>query len=141
MSAAGDPVAREARVLARVLGHDGPIDFLLERYRRLDAREGRPRRRDRRLQLAFLRAGSLGARIASAWAARWDRHGPLRRREVIMLALLECRPETMARVERCADGGPLAAWPRLVLWGCAEVVCLLLALPFFAPARFFGGRS
>ncbi len=134
---------RELRVLATMLGHAGPIDAMVERYAAVTADEGEIERGrgDRGLQLAALRRGGIPARMASVWAARFDRHGPLRRREALALALLECLPESMDSVDRCSDGGPGAAWPRFLWWGLCEVLLLLAALPVFGCARLFGDPS
>ena len=131
----------EAEALARILGHRELTERVRERYRIFRDSEPGPESGDRGLQLAWLRRGGFAARLASVWAGRFDRHGPLRRREVAMLAFLECEPAAVASVDRCSDGGPIAAWPRLCLWGALEVFLLLLALPVFGTARLVGGRG
>jgi hypothetical protein len=50
--------------------------------------------------VAFARGGPWRARLADVYASRFDRSGPLRRKLVLMVAMLESVGETSRRVDR-----------------------------------------
>jgi nucleoside-diphosphate-sugar epimerase len=81
--------------------------------------------------------GTLSARMADGYARFFDKHGSLRRKLVLMLAILECLPPTHRKLDAPVGGSLLAAVPQLVGYGTLSVLCTLLGLLRFAPRKLF----
>jgi len=79
------------------------------------------------------RGGPLRARLADAWAAVFDRGGPLRRKLVLLVAILESGPAS-ALLDR-PDPGGLSAFVRASGWRAGG-----FALAFLAAAVVIGPR-
>lgn len=94
---------RECSVFSRYLAGADAGDFLRRHYIRAHGAgmhapvaPGSP---DDAL-VAFARGGPWRARLADVYASRFDRSGPLRRKLVLMVAMLESVGETSRRVDR-----------------------------------------
>ena len=95
---------------------------------------------DRALLAVALR-GRAGAWIASCYAGRLGRRSHLRRREVALLAVLECDAAAARILDTSSGRGPLAAWSCFLFWGAVEALGFLLSLVIFCPVHICGGRS
>ena len=91
--------------------------------------------------VAFARRGPGSLKLAEAWAALFDRSGPLRRKLVLLLALLESGVES-EQIDR-PDPGGYAAFTRSLLWrGATFLVTLVIALFVVGPRWILsGGRA
>jgi hypothetical protein len=124
-------LTREGRVLGRYLAGARPPDHVLGRYAEAHARrpelevEGEPGL-DRFL-VRLARRGTLAARTADVFAARAAKAGSLRKKLVLMVALLECSPESHSRIDRPRREGRVRAWIGLTATALLEGLTLLAA--------------
>lgn len=81
------------------------------------------------------RKGGLTMRIADAFGGLFDRSGLLRRRLVLMTALLEHAPDTARHYDDVPTGGPLGAVLRLTGAGIGGVLALLAGAVILLPLR------
>ncbi len=86
------------------------------------------------------RGGPWPLRFADAWAAAFDRHGVLRRKLVLALAILESGPDS-ERIDVPAPGGYAAFARALVVRGAAFAALLLAAAFVIGPRWMLGGRG
>ena len=91
----------------------------------------------RRLLLAASR-GRFRARMADGYARLFDPHGALRRRLVLMLAILECTPPVHRELDEPVGGSTLAALPQLIGIGLRAVAATLLGTVRFGVGRWLG---
>lgn len=135
-------LARECRVLTRHLTGAEPGDYVTARY--LDAHRVRPgflpRTRLDRFLCAFARVSPLTARVADSWAAIFAPTSTLRRKLVLLLAMLESCAPHYRRLED-VKGGRTLAIAGLALRGVLAVLTLLLSLLVFVPARIVLGPA
>jgi hypothetical protein len=136
-------VAREARALARLLANVEPTDAMVAYYRHAlpsaDAGASRPLHRVDVSLLESARGGPTAARVADAYARFFRPRGPLRRRIVLMLAILENSPEAHAALNSGVEGSFPVVAGRLVLTGVAGIACLLAGVLRFSPVHLTGG--
>ena len=95
---------------------------------------------DRSLLAAYKR-GRFFAWLASAYAGRFSRKALIRKREVALLAFLECEGDASRRIDESCQPGFVVAWVLFVAWGAQEALAVLLSIPFFLPIQLFGDRS
>ena len=127
---------REAIVFARALVGRKPSAYVTERY--LGFHRGRDLpRADRfgRVLVAVARVHPIATRMCDAYAARVRPGCELRRKLVLVLALVECAPDTYELVERPGPGGALLGLPRLVGRGLLEVLALVMGVAVLAPVH------
>ena len=137
--------ADEKRLFVVMCGRCGaspPGEALWQRYRSwlLNRRGGIFTTLDRAL-LAVARQGRAGAWLASAYSGRFARRSALRRREVALLAVLECHIDTVRILDTSTGRGPGGAWMSFIGWGAVEALGVVLSLPFFGPIHLCGGNS
>lgn len=129
---AGESRARleaECRIFSRYLADALPPAGACEAYLRglavHDLADEAGLTRFQRAALQLARSGPLGTRLADAYAGLFQRRGPLRRKLIAMLAILEHTEPTSAVVDAPARGGRLAAlmglFGRGVLFGACFV--------------------
>lgn len=85
--------------------------------------------------LACARKGGLALRIADAFAGFACRRGMLRRRQVLLAAILENAHGTYQAFDAVPDKGALHAVMRLLASGSAAAVLTLFSLVFLVPVR------
>lgn len=88
--------------------------------------------------LALLRAarrGGLSCRAADVHARFFRPGGLLRRKLVLLLAILETDGEGRGRVDEATPGGPVGLVLRFAALGLVSAGLLVLGLPFFMLAR------
>jgi len=134
---AGDSPAAECRVFTRhLLGRD-PDDYVTATYRA--ALAGMPvlaaRGRFDSALLSFARTHPLCAKIADAYASLFLRAGALRKRLVLLLAVLETRPPFSHAIDQAVGGSMPVLFIRLGARTAAALVSLLVGILIFTPLR------
>jgi len=125
---------RECHSFAWALVSDAPTDPVLEAYERAHAHpalSGSGSRIDR----ALIRLAAVHpwlARIADAYASMFVRQGLFRTKLVALLAILESGAPHHWRFE-IEQTTRIRAWSRLVGWGVASGVALIIGIVVFAP--------
>jgi len=135
---ADETLRREVRVFGRHLLDCEPGSYALSRYLAWHAATGnaetaRAPRFDRFL-VAVARLHPFGTRLADVYCARFRRGALLRRKLVLVLALIECSPGTWRLVEEPRSRGRNLAFARIAVAGVAEALTLLVAALLFLPA-------
>lgn len=85
--------------------------------------------------LGIARRGVLAARCSDAYAALFARRSALRKRLVMLLAILETRAPSSARIDQAVGGGPATAAARMAVRGVSAVVALALGIAILVPVR------
>jgi len=135
-------LARECRVFTRHLIGSDPSDYLIARY--VDAHRLRPvftatSRLDRFL-CAFARADPLLTPVADAWSAVFAPTAVLRRKLILLLAMLESAAPHYRRLE-AVPSVRAGAFVSLLARGLLAVLTLIVSLVVFVPARLLLGRA
>jgi hypothetical protein len=133
-------LAREAEVFTRYLAGRAPTTYVGDRYadahrvmQGLVAANGHER-----WLLSVARTGPAGCRIADAWGRHAAPASPLRRKLVLLLAILEVSPPFAGVLDR-PTGSPAAQWAGMVASGMVSVLALLAGVVVFLPARLAAG--
>lgn len=133
---------RECRVFTRHLIGRDPGDYVTGRY--LDAHRVRqdftPRSRFDRFLCGFARRSPFLARFADAFAAVFAPGSVLRRKLVLLLAMLESCAPHYRRLE-AVSGSRALAFAGLIGRGLVAALVLLLSLVVFVPARVLLGPA
>ena len=135
--AAGDSTGAECRVFTQhLLGRD-PDDYVTATYRA--ALAGMPvlsaRGRFDEALLSFARIHPVCAKIADAYASLFLRAGALRKRLVLLLAILETRPPFSQAIDQAVGGSMPMLFIRLGARTAAALVSLLVGTLIFTPTR------
>ena len=135
-------LARECRVFTRHLIGTDPGDYVVARY--IEAHHARtvftPVSRLDRFLCAFAGAAPLMTRFADAWSAVFAPTAVLRRKLILLLAMLESTAPHYRRLET-VPAARTAAFASLFLRGVLAVLTLLVSLIVFVPARVLLGRA
>jgi len=124
---------RECDVFCRSLVGSPAPPAVVEAYRRAHesgrlATTATLTARDRAL-LLLARSGPRAARLADSFAALFARQSELRRKLVLLVAILECRPETASKVDRVTVSRRARWYPEAaalgLLWAVRAVVATL----------------
>ena len=137
------PLHREAAAFARLLTGEPARLNVVDAY--VAAHESHPDLLagtpfQRRL-IATASRGVFRARIADGYARFFDPYGPLRRKLVLMLAILESTPPTHRLFDTPIGGSPAGAFVPLVAYGLRSVFCTLLGVILFMPLRWWFSRG
>jgi len=134
---------RECRIFSRYLTGQPPTPYILEKYREYHRITGtfaglEENRFDRLLVDLAARSPVL-ARIADSYASRFRKHGALRKKLVLLLALSECAPPACDYLDTT---DPLP-WLRLAWAAMRYAALLLVGTIFLLPLQLFfrAGRS
>jgi hypothetical protein len=138
-----DDLAAECSALTRHLVGVEPGGYVVSQY--LRAHEagsvGEARSSLDRLLVDVARRGPTMARIADTYAVLFQKHGLLRRKLVLLLAILESYGKTAPLVDR-TGGHSLAAFVALAAFkGIGFALFALVAIAVITPLRFLGGGS
>jgi hypothetical protein len=137
-------IARECTVFTRhLLGMD-PDAYVVSRYGMAVSTVPAltPDSAWDRALLAVARWHVVSARCADAHAGLFDRSATLRKRLVMLLAILESRPPFSRRIDAAPAGGPAVALAAVVLRGLSSLLALAIGTIFLLPLRlFFLGRG
>jgi hypothetical protein len=133
---------RECRVFTRHLIGTAPGEYVAERY--LDAHRVRtdftPRSRFDRFLCSFAAVTPLAARLADAWCAMFAPGSVLRRKLVLLLAMLESCAPHYRRLED-VSGNRALAFAGLFGRGLVAALVLLVSVLVFLPARIALGPA
>ena len=88
-----------------------------------------------RFLVRFARLGSLFARLADAHSALFTPASLLRKKLVLLIAILETCPPYFQQFDAPVGGSPAAAWLRLCGTGLAAVLSLVVGSLILLPAR------
>ena len=128
---------RECAVLSRYLvalpSDEGLVAAYAEFHRQKRPHGAAPIGPFDRCSLALLRSGPLGARFVDAYVSRFRRAGPAFEKLVVMLALLECRPESSAVLARPDRGGVARVVAGLALRALTDVLMLGISIGILGP--------
>ena len=90
-----------------------------------------------RVALALARRGGTWLKMADVNARFFGKGGYLRRKLVMLLALIETDAVGRRRADRPSGVGPWALFFRMALWGVVAASLLIVSVPVF----WFAGRS
>lgn len=133
---------RECRIFTRHLIRRDPGDYVVARY--IEAHRLRPvftttSRLDRFL-CAFARVSPLMTRVADSWSAVFAPTAVLRRKLVLLLAMLESTAPHYHRLET-VPATRAAAFASLLFRGLLAALTLVVSLVIFVPARLLLGKA
>lgn len=123
-----DALDRECRVFTVYLTGQEPTAYVLAKYRDCHARvQGlSPVEPFDRLLAAIAVCGPVAARFTDCYAARFRQHGPLRRKLVLILALLECAFPSARYLDGTSSAKPV--WALLwMAWAVTGSMLMTLA--------------
>ncbi len=141
MSAPRDRSAIEAECLAfcRHVADVEPTAFVLEHYHRLHHTSNAPApasdEKIERVLLALSRWGSLPLRVSDGYARFFRPRSTLRRRLVLILAILENSPPSERRLNSGDEGSLAAVGLRLLATLVAGGTCILLGTLLLGPVH------
>ena len=140
-------IEHEARVLGRYLSGAEPSAYVLAKYaqaHRLGLPQLEPESRFDELLVAFARGGTFRAYVADAHARGFRPASLLRRKLVLLLAILECSPEGV-ELDLPDPGSRAGFLLRAAFDGVrftlAVAVGAVLALPLHVACALFPGRG
>jgi nucleoside-diphosphate-sugar epimerase len=134
---ASDAPGAECRVFTQhLLGRD-PDDYVTATYRAALAEMPVLSARGRfdEALLSFARIHPLYAKVADAYASVFLRAGALRKRLVLLLAILETRPPFSEAIDQAVGGSMPVLFIRLGARTAAALVSLLVGTLIFTPTR------
>lgn len=128
--------AAEARRFARYLAGESLDDRACAHYDRWHEHAGVAAHGDRidGLLLWWASLGSVGMALADAYAARVRRGALLRKKLVVVLALLETSTAHV-ELDRPMSSGPVGFWVRMIGRGMFAAVTTLLAFVLIGPCH------
>jgi hypothetical protein len=133
---------RECRVFTRHLIRSDPGDYIVARY--IEAHRLRPvftaTSRFDRFLCAFARVSPFMTRFADAWSAVFAPTAVLRRKLVLLLAMLESAAPQYRRLEAVPSVRALA-FVSLFFRGLLAALTLVVSLVIFVPARVLLGKA
>ncbi len=138
-------MSAECRVFARYLAETEASPYVQQAYAQLRASSDMPLGlRERRIERALLtvaRQGALATRVADGYARFFLPRSVLRRRLVLMLAILENSPGSEQVLNSGDEGALVGVGARLMLTGIASVLCALVGVVIFAPVHLASGGN
>ena len=147
-SPALEPLGAECRVFSRYLARQEPTLYVLSSYQRLcrlDPLSLAPLSLIDRGSLGLARRGSVPARVADAYARIFRPYGPLRRRLILLLAILENSPPSDGPLNAAREGSRAGILVGMVLTllagGLALLAGILLLGPLHLGSRLGGGTT
>lgn len=131
---------RECRTYGRYLIGREPAEYVAEKYREYHARCGpkvAPADSFDRFLSDISARSPFWTRLADVYASRFVRQAAVRKKLVLMLALLECSPESFAYLDAVDGGGSGAALLRLAGRAAVYAGALPLAIVLLTPVHAF----
>lgn len=124
---------RECDLFHRFLTGDVPSDYLKEQYvryhERPDARTNVPGNRFDGVLLSLSRLSPAATRLVDAYTSVFRRRSIVRKKLVLMVALLECDPSAFRRIDSATGGSGAWIWAKLWARASSHALCLLIATP------------
>lgn len=137
--------AREFTAFARYLGWRGPVDRLDDTYQRLHDAADYPTTPVDALLLRVARHGWFAVTLADAYGRLVAPHGALRRRLVLVLAILESSAVSHADYDAANAAPWLETVARLgiigIRWALTTALAILLIGPLHLIVALTGGRG
>ena len=132
---------RECRSYAQYLAGRPPDDYLLRKYIECHkiGRIAEPEDAFDRFLTRTAARGPFLARAADTYASRFLKYGSLRKKLVLVLALLECSPGWFETLDRVEPGGVPGTVARLAWRTGTYLAMLLFSLALFLPVRLWLG--
>ena len=135
----------ECRAFTRFLTAGTTTPYVLASYERLlpsaSIGAAAESRLIERALVSFARRGAVPARIADSYARFFLPRSLLRRRLVLLLAILENSPTTERPMNSAIVASPVAVFGRLAVIGVAFAASLLVGVVLFAPLHLASGAS
>jgi hypothetical protein len=139
MSAALDSLARECQTFTHLIVRKAATPYVVSKY--IDGHRVRPDLVPATpFEMRLIRIAANGpfrARLADAYARRVMPRSALRKKLVLLLAILETAPDLHRQVETPTDIGVLGALARLSWHGACGVALAAAALAMFGMVRLF----
>lgn len=144
-AAEASTIDREAEVFARYLVSEAPNEYVRSAYHKATIARGLASDEAfspfDRATLRMARRGALWTRFADSYCALFHRHGALRRKLILLLAILEHTAPYSERFDRPAVRGPIGRSLILMLRGASSVFSLLAGTLLLLPARLLSPRQ
>jgi hypothetical protein len=138
-------IDREAEVFTRHLVGEVPNEYVRKAYREATIARGLASDEDfspfDRATLRLARRGALWTRFADSYCALFHRHGALRRKLILLLAILEHTAPYSERFDRPAVRGPVGSSLVLMLRGAGSVLSLMAGTALLLPARLLSPKQ
>lgn len=132
-------VAMECRTFARHLAGAEPTPYILACYERLlPSAEVAPREASLLIERALLaagRAGGFALRMADGYACVFRPRGALRRRLILLFAILENSPPTAQLLNTGDVGSLMSVGMRMVATMTVSVLCTLAGIVILGPVH------
>ncbi len=133
----------ECQTYCRYLTGQNPTSYIREKYHEYHQMSGAfsSLARFDRFLLSFSRRGTWMARIADGYSVRFLKQSAVRKKLVLMLALLECAPPSSSYLD--ASRGPAAlVLARMCVTAAASLLALVAAVLVLLPVHWaMGGLS
>lgn len=134
-----DAIAAECGVFTRHLTDDEATPYVIACYERLLASARRPPAVEalliERALLSMARAGGLRLRLADGYACLFRPRGGLRRRLVLVIAILENSPSSARLFNSGEEGSFAGVSARMAISMVASALCTLVGVLVFAPVH------
>lgn len=143
MTTASAGLERECEVFTRLLTGQTPTEYVIRKY--VDGHRARPDLAAvagfERVLLGHAARGPVMARLADAYARRLFPRGSLRKKLVLLLAILETSPALHRDVDVVRTRSTVSAMLSLATVGTTAAVVTLLGLTFFSALRLVSGGA
>ncbi len=132
-------MASECRAFARHLTDAEPTEYVMRCYERLLLSAHLPEpiasALIERALLAAGRSGGLMLRIADAYACVFRPRSALRRRLILLVAILENSPSSASYMNSGDEGSFVAVGLRMIVSTATSVLCAMAGVVIFGPAH------
>jgi hypothetical protein len=129
----------EHAVFTRYLTNKAPTEYVAKQYRMALAARGLAKEDDSpafdRVTLTLARRGPLCARFADAYCTIFRRHGLLKRRLILLMAILEHTAPYSERFDRPIPGSPIGSIAFLFLQSIQFTLFLMIGAVLLLPAH------
>jgi hypothetical protein len=134
-----DQLERECHSFTRYLTGFSPSPYMVGKYRGWHEKPGAAAAlKSDSFDQYLVEAASRGpgwARLADSYASRFRKCSALRKKLVLVLAILECVPPACEALDAVDRGGAAGAILRMSWAGTVYAGCVLASLAVFTPAR------
>ena len=133
---------QECAVYARYLSARAPTAYLIEKYLDFHQKLGEKVRTDPfdSFLIEVSARGTLWTRLADSYARIFRPDSVLRKKLILVLALLECAPPSFEALDQVPAGGLPGTVLRLAGASARFLASLILGAALFTPVRFWIGR-
>ena len=129
----------ECRVFARYLIGSDPTSYLIEKYVDFHEKLGSSIVSDSfdDLLVQVASRGALWTTLADSYSRLFRKSGALRKKLILVLALLECTPPSFEMLDSVSSGGFAGAVVRLAGVSAKFIAASVAGTVLFAPARLW----